>query len=278
MYKALKPFELGTFELSHLAKETILSTASTPDHNTVKHELIAVFSNNTLNECEAPPDANREDRINFNTGYDVLHVSSHVPQVQHVDMPMIPKYPVFNVDYTNKFSELEKKIFDLKKLEGPTHSTEREHHYTEIDEKMDQLNSNVAGNEILELLEELSPSSNDIEDSNNDKIEDDTDTSGIKGILSVVDPKDTATKSSETSDSQKDYSIACTSEENFIETVNEDIVHNLCLDTNCQTEKFKISSNSIHAEPEKEKSNIISSPTNDNSNLILSFLFSIKVR
>merc|ERR1711888_217624 len=85
VYKALKPFELGTFELSHLAKETIVSTASTPDHNTVEHESIAVFSHNTLDECEAPPDANREDRINFNTGYDVLHASSYIPQVQQVD-------------------------------------------------------------------------------------------------------------------------------------------------------------------------------------------------
>ena len=65
VYQALKPFVPGMLELSHLAKEVIVSTKSTPDHNA----------------GEAPPDANKEDRINFNTGYDVFHVNSYVPQV-----------------------------------------------------------------------------------------------------------------------------------------------------------------------------------------------------
>ena len=43
------------------------------------------------------------------------------------------------MDHQNKFQELENKIFDLKKLEGPVYSIERRHHFNEIDEKMDQL-------------------------------------------------------------------------------------------------------------------------------------------
>ena len=43
------------------------------------------------------------------------------------------------MDHQNKFHELESKIFDLKKLEGPIYSVERKHHYNEIDQKMEQL-------------------------------------------------------------------------------------------------------------------------------------------
>ena len=43
------------------------------------------------------------------------------------------------MDHQNKFQELENKIFDLKKLEGPVYSIERRHHFNEIEEKMEQL-------------------------------------------------------------------------------------------------------------------------------------------
>ena len=48
-------------------------------------------------------------------------------------------YPILNTDHENKFYELETKLIDLKKLEGPVYSVERKHHFHEIDKKIDQL-------------------------------------------------------------------------------------------------------------------------------------------
>ena len=50
-----------------LASCFICDHASRVKHNTVKHESIAVFSNNTLDECEVSPDASKEDRIDIKT-------------------------------------------------------------------------------------------------------------------------------------------------------------------------------------------------------------------
>jgi hypothetical protein len=46
---------------------------------------------------------------------------------------------VLAVEHQNRFAELETRILDLKKLEGPVYSVEHQHHYREIEQQIHNL-------------------------------------------------------------------------------------------------------------------------------------------